>query len=158
MEDRKRTAEITDRFQTYFTLNLKKLDVQTLSRDNYKSLVTKIENLETGSALPRALIAYYYAFFNLMKDYSTTIFCPLIIDAPNQGDQDIEHIDDIMRFINDNQPAGSQMILGISEDFGVDFRCKTELLTEKFSLLNAGQYEDVMAEMFPKMQRLWFTK
>lgn len=157
LEDRKRTVSITEKFQTYLSLFLKKIDVRSLSRDDYKTLQTKIEEKETGSTVPRALIAYYYSFFNLMRDYSTTTYCPLIIDAPNQGDQDLKHIDDIMRFINDNQPEGSQMILGLSEDFGVDFNCKVELLTETFSLLNEKQYEAVLAEMQPKLEKLWFN-
>lgn len=157
LEDRKRTANITEKFQDYLTLYLKKLDVQTLSRDDYKTLQTKIEERETGSALPRALIAYYYSFFNLMRDFSTTTFCPLLIDAPNQGDQDIKHIDDIMKFINENQPKDTQMILGISEDFGVNFNCKVELLTEPYSLLNEQQYDAVLSEMQPKLEKLWFS-
>ena len=43
---------------------------------------------ETGSALPRALLAYYFTFLKIMNIYSTSTFCPIIIDSPNQQEQD----------------------------------------------------------------------
>lgn len=154
-ESKKRKKEIVDFYRTTMTSFLKKLDVHSLMEDEYKSIITKIEAKETGSSRPRALIAYYFTFFHLMKKYSSSTYFPLIIDSPNQQDQDVEHIDKIMTFIQNNQPNDTQLILGLAETYGVDFKCKTITLTEKYSLLQKDEYEDVYDEMITKIGDIW---
>ncbi len=155
-ENKDRKKEIRIFYQSKMTSFLKQLDVHSLNQDDYKSISTPIENLETGSSRPRALIAYYFTFFHLIQKYSTSTYFPLIIDSPNQQDQDIEHIDKIMQFIKDNQPEDSQMILGVAETYGVDFECPVISLNEKYSLLQASEYESVHNELDDKLMRLWF--
>jgi hypothetical protein len=155
-ENRDRKSEILDFYTSRMTSFLKKLDVHSLTPDDYKAITTKIESKETGSSRPRALIAYYFSFFHLMKKYSSSAYCPLIIDSPNQQDQDVEHIDKILSFINHNQPKDSQMILGLAETYGEDFNCKVIELTEKYSLLQDSEFDDVADEMTLKQHDLWF--
>jgi DNA repair exonuclease SbcCD ATPase subunit len=154
-ESKKRKDEIVGYFRTKLTSFLKKLDVHSLSEDEYKPITSKIESKETGSSRPRALIAYYFTFFHLMKKFSSSTYFPLIVDSPNQQDQDVEHIDKIMKFIQENQPKDSQLILGLAETYGVDFKCKTITLTEKYSLLQKSEYDDVQEEMISKLSELW---
>jgi chromosome segregation ATPase len=154
-ESKKRKEEIIGFYRLKLTSFLKKLDVHTLIEDDYKPITSKIELKETGSSRPRALIAYYFTFFHLMKKYSSSTYFPLIVDSPNQQDQDVEHIDKIMKFIQENQPEDSQMILGIAETYGVDFKCKTITLTEKYSLLQKEEYDNVHEEMISKLNELW---
>jgi hypothetical protein len=90
-----------------------------------------------------------------MKKYSSSTYFPLVVDSPNQQDQDIEHIDKIMNFIQGNQPDDSQLILGLAETYGVDFKCKTITLTEKYSLLQKNEYDDVYDEIIQKISDLW---
>lgn len=155
-ESKERKSEILDFYTSRMSSFLKKLDIHSLNADDYKAITTKIESKETGSSRPRALIAYYFSFFHLMKKYSSSTYCPLIIDSPNQQDQDIEHIDKIMSFINNNQPADTQMILGIAETYGEDFNCKVIELKEKYSLLQKNEYDEVADEMIIKQEELWF--
>ena len=155
-ESKERKSDIVEYYNSRMTSYLKKLDIHSLRVDDYKSITTKIESKETGSSRPRALIAYYFTFFHLMKKYSSSTYCPLIIDSPNQQDQDIEHIDKIMSFINHNQPDDSQMILGLAETYGEDFDCKVIELNEKYSLLQKSEYEEVANEMTSKQHELWF--
>ena len=35
-----------------------------------------------GSEGPRGLIAYYYAFLHTARRYSSSSFCPIVIDRP----------------------------------------------------------------------------
>jgi hypothetical protein len=91
-----------------------------------------------------------------MKRFSSSTYCPIIVDSPNQQDQDIEHIDKIMKFINKNQPQDSQLILGLAETYGEDFNCKVIELTEKYQLLNKEEFESVHEELINKIQSLWF--
>ena len=155
-ESKERKSQIVDFYRSRMSSFLRKLDVHSLNEDDYKGINTIIENKETGSSRPRALIAYYFTFFHLMQKYSSSVYCPLIIDSPNQQDQDIEHIDKIMSFINHNQPKESQMILGLAETYGEDFECKVIELEEKYSLLQANDYEEVADNMLSKQQELWF--
>jgi chromosome segregation ATPase len=155
-ENKDRKSSIVDFYNSRMASFLKKLDIHSLTEDDYKGITTIIENKETGSSRPRALIAYYFTFFHLMKKFSSSTYCPLIIDSPNQQDQDIEHIDKIMGFINHNQPDNTQMILGLAETYGEDFNCKVIELKEKYSLLQRSEYEEVADEMIIKQQGLWF--
>lgn len=155
LESKKRRDEISNFYQIKMTSFFRELDVNSLNFDNYKSINAKIESLETGSSRPRALIAYYFTFFHLMKKYSSTTYFPLIIDSPNQQDQDIEHIDKIFKFIHSKQPQESQMILGLAENYGVDFKCEIVNLEEPYSLLQEEEFDDVYAELNEKIYDMW---
>lgn len=155
LESKKRKQEIVTFFTSTLTRYLRDLDIHSLTIDDYKSILTKIENLETGSSRPRALIAYYFTFFHLMNKYSSNVYFPLIIDSPNQQDQDIEHIDKIMKFIDENQPKNSQMILGLAETYGVDFKCPEINLKERYNLLQNDEYENVKNELSEKIHLMW---
>ncbi len=157
LESKERKEKIFNFYRTTMTSFLKKLDVHSLNEDDYKRITTKIEDKETGSSRPRTLIAYYFTFFHLMKKFSSSTYFPLIIDSPNQQDQDIEHIDKIMKFIQKNQPKDSQMILGIAETYGVDFDCKIIKLKKKYNLLRKKEYDDVYEELVGKIGDLWFS-
>lgn len=155
LESKKRKKEIVSFYKSTMTSFLKKLDVHSLTEDDYKTILTKIEAKETGSSRPRALIAYYFTFFHLMKKYSSTTYFPLVVDSPNQQDQDVEHIDKIMTFIQNNQPKESQLILGLAETYGVNFKCKIITLTEKYSLLQKNEFDEVYNELISKISELW---
>lgn len=155
-ESKERKSKIVNFYISRMTSFLKKLDIHSLNENDYNTIIAKIENKETGSSRPRALIAYYFTFFHLMQKFSSSTYCPLIIDSPNQQDQDVEHIDKIMGFINHNQPENSQMILGLAETYGENFNCKVIELTEKYSLLQKNEYEEVSNELSMKQQELWF--
>jgi hypothetical protein len=157
LENTERKAEITSFFINRMGTFLRALDIHSLTESDYSTITAKFESKETGSSRPRALIAYYYAFLYIIKKYSTTTFCPIIIDSPNQQDQDIEHIDKIMEFINKNQPEDTQLILGLAETYGVDFECLIIELKEKYSLLQTEEYEAVNADLGELVNKMWFN-
>jgi DNA repair exonuclease SbcCD ATPase subunit len=155
LESKERKNEINLFYRSTLSSFLKKLDVHSLAQEEYKKITTKIESLETGSSRPRALIAYYFSFFHLMKKCSSATYFPLIIDSPNQQDQDVEHIDKIMNFIDSNQPDNTQMILGVAETYGIDFKCPTIHLEEKYNLLQENEFESVNIELEEKLFEMW---
>ena len=55
-------------------------------------------------AICRGLLAYYYSILHLMKEHSTAAFCPIIIDSPNQQDQDFVNLKKMLGFIRDKRP------------------------------------------------------
>ena len=81
------------------------IDQKKISKNIFEKMDAKIN--EQGSNLPRALLAYYFSFLNVMDKYSTSTFCPIVIDSPNQQEQDGENRKAIMSFITKNQPVNS---------------------------------------------------
>jgi len=150
-KDRKK--EILDMYNRLMRNFLTQIDVKTLSEDSYKKIESTIP--ETGSALPRALIAYYFSIFHVMKKYTTSAFCPMIIDSPNQQAQDHGHIDQILEFVNKNQPTDTQMILGIEELYDVDFNCPIVELTNHRSLLREDEFAQVNSEIDHFLTEVW---
>jgi hypothetical protein len=103
--------------------------------------------METGSDTPRALLAYYFSILHLISEYSSSVFCPVVIDSPNQQDQDIDNLKKMLTFIRDKRPADSQLILGLVDDCGIDFGGDVIELTDKYSLLRKDGYEEVAMEV-----------
>jgi len=146
-DDKKKKKEIEKYYLEHMEANLHSLEVKTLERSAYKALQSSIN--ETGSTLPRALMAYYFAIFETINKFSTSVFCPLVIDSPDQQGQDKANIGKIYQFIKEHQPANSQMILVIEESVDIDFECKVIELNEKFGLLQRKEYDQVVEDLRP---------
>jgi len=151
--DKERKQEITGEYQRLMAKYLRDLEVFSLTGNDYKNIASKIN--DTGSSKARALIAYYYSVFNIIQKYSTSFFCPIVIDSPNQQAQDIDHIDKILLFVKDNQPEGTQLILGLEELYGIDFECEMIELSEKYHLLQTGDFDEVYTELRPYLDQLF---
>lgn len=140
---RERTAE----YGGVLRKNFAALDVNTYSQAVYQTLSPSL--IETGSMLPRALLGYQFAIISLLTKYSPTTVCPIVVDSPNQQGQDAEHLPQILKFINENQPDNTQLILGLENDTGIDFggkRINTPIA--KRSLLQSDQYVSVRDELY----------
>jgi ABC-type phosphate transport system auxiliary subunit len=148
--DRKRTAEIQTKFKDAMRLNCFQLDVSGTEK-SYKNMTGTIA--ETGSCLPRALLAYYFSMLSVMREYSSSAFAPIIIDSPIQQAQDDINMPKIVQFIRDRQPDNTQVILGLEDLHGVKFdAAKVVTLTDKHSLLQTSQYDDVYSEITPLLE------
>lgn len=121
------------------------IDYDKFSDNVFKRMDAQIK--ETGSALPRSLLAYYFAFLNVMNKYSTSTFCPIIIDSPKQQDQDEVNVKAIVDFIDRNKPAKSQLIIGYVDDDVFTFG-----LNDKYSLLQQDEFDEVNSEMKPLLE------
>jgi hypothetical protein len=142
-----RRSEVLTKYEVLLRKNFLALDVDAYSQAVFRTLAPS--QIETGSTLPRALLAYQFAIFELITEYSPATLCPFVIDSPNQQGQDKEHLPQILRFIADNQPLGSQLILGIENDTGVVFGGKTiRTPITKYSLLEPKQFSSVHDEIF----------
>jgi hypothetical protein len=65
----------------------------------------------------------------------------------------------ILKFIKESQPDDSQMILGLEELYGIDFKCKVIELKDKRSLLQADEFDEVNAELDSYQTKVWnFSK
>jgi hypothetical protein len=146
-ENAERRKSIKALYRSFMKQYLFHLDVHSLKESSYKEVTSTIK--ETGSALPRALIAYYFSILQVMKEYASSVYCPIVIDSPNQQAQDKNNLIGILNFIKKHQPEGSQLVLGLEEDLGIDFGCKIIELKEKYSLLQKSEFNSVYTELKP---------
>lgn len=144
-EDKTRKGIINGKYLGYMSRFLKNLNVYSLDEKSYKSITSTIK--ESGSTQPRALMAYYYSTLHLASEYGSSAFCPIVIDAPNQQGQDKENLPLMLKFIIDNQPENSQLILAIEETHNIDFGAKIVNLTRKRKLLDPASFEAVKERM-----------
>jgi len=136
--DKDREHVIQQCYLDYMRQYLHALDVTTLSEAKFRRIDSKIK--ETGSALPRAILAYFFSILCTMDRYGTSAACPIIIDEPNQQGQDDLNMGSVLKFIRDQRPADSQLILGIVDDHGVQFDGDTVYLKNKRHLLRESDY------------------
>lgn len=106
-----------------------------------------------GSEGPRARAAYYYAFLQTTRKFGSSAFCPIIVDAPNQQGQDKGHLDQILRFLIEQAPEDSQVIIGTeaaSDDLDAEI---VDISNEKNKVLALEQFDEVTAHIAPYLQQ-----
>lgn len=122
-----------------------KLHVVTQDESAWAHVAARIS--DSGSGLPRALMAYYYSILELVRQYGSAFFAPIVIDEPNQQGQDGVNMKALLEFIVQEQPQGSQAVLGVESDHGVDLPGTRIKLSDKLGVLEKAQYEEVRAEV-----------
>ncbi len=155
LKDKNRIEQIKNDYKHTLSGFLDELDVPGISQAALADIHAVMEKLESWSAKPRALLAYYFTFFALMKKYGTSVYCPLIVDSPNQQAQDPDHIGTIYKFIKERQPMGTQLILGLEEFYNIEFGGEIISLNEKGSLLSTHEYNDVLIDMWFYLEQMW---
>ncbi|HZQ20477.1 MAG TPA: hypothetical protein VFA90_17420 [Terriglobales bacterium] len=130
--------------------NLHQLEVNPLNEDAYSNIAPTIR--EIGSLLPRTLLAYYFAIWELAAAYSPSTVCPIVIDSPNQQAQDDHSLQVMLKFITERQPKDTQMILSVEKTMDVDIGGKLIELTDKYHLLQESEYASVKAEISPLLK------
>ncbi|VWX56121.1 hypothetical protein [Sphingorhabdus sp. 109] len=148
----KRRAGIVDFYADKLAKFVKILDADTLKKRDYKTVNPTIH--ETGSDLPRAHLAYYYAILHTIKEYSTSCMCPIIIDTPIQQDQDEANAKKMIDFAFSQKPEGAQVILGTVSLHGVKIEDKVISMKTKKSLLSSNAYNLVLEDMDPLLDKL----
>jgi hypothetical protein len=89
-----RATHIMDFFKAALVANAADLDISVDEN-------TGLQGIEVGrgSAGPRGLAAYYYAFCQTARHFPNSAFCPLVLDEPNQQGQDKTHLPMLIRFL-----------------------------------------------------------
>lgn len=139
--DRERERQIRDFYLTTMRRFLDNLDVRQIRELSFANIWTQVK--ETGSDLPRAMLAFYFSYLLTVRRFSSATFCPIVMDEPNQQGQDDENLPKMIQFILDEQPMGSQLILGLESLHGVEPKGKTIELGVKNRLLLTEEFESV---------------
>jgi len=144
-EDRKHKNKIEEFYRGLMSEYLDDLGVETVPEKSYKTVISKVT--DTGSGAPRAYLAYYYSLLGVINKYSTSTFCPIVLDSPNQQEQDKTNWEMIKDFIVDKQPLNSQLILGTVEFGDRQFEGGIIELTEKYHFLQKDDFNEVSQEI-----------
>lgn len=140
LNNKERKDSIINKFNTLIDLFLIKLNVHTLSSDGFSDIPLSVKS--QGSDTPRALLAYYYATLFTSKEFTSLPLFPLVIDSPNQQDQDAINRNKIIKFIFDNTPDDYQLILGTVDLHGVEYNGHTISPATKLKLLDSDEFEE----------------
>lgn len=151
-DDKKYQKKIKDHYLKKMAEFIAELRVPGLPESSYKRIDCSIS--ETGSDLPRALLAYYYAILHTMSEFSRKTAAPIIIDSPVQQDQDADNAARIIDFTLRRRLPDAQLILGTVSLHGVKYDGHVIETPSAYSLLNSAEYESVNAEFSPLFQRL----
>jgi|APTNR8051073442_1049403.scaffolds.fasta_scaffold03013_2 hypothetical protein len=119
---------------------LARLAINTLPESSFKTVNAKIK--EQGSNLPRALLAYGFSILNVMREFSSSSFFPVILDAPIQQEPDPANHRRILEFIDQSRPSQSQMVVAVGDLRGVDFGGSLIELSDQWSVLQESFYEE----------------
>lgn len=144
---KKLQAEIKTFYFSEMQRLLQRLSVVNIPEKTYKRIDASIK--ETGSDLPRAILAYYFAILHTIHRYSSSTFCPLVIDSPRQQDQDETNWRRMLVCIDEERPKGAQLILALADDMQMDFGGDVINLNDKHQVLTRDDYESVMDELRP---------
>lgn len=145
-----RKKEILETYSGLLTAFSSKLSV-TFPDAFHGALTARLH--ETGSDRPRAVLAYLYAILCLIWETEGAVRCPIVLDSPKQQDQDDFNHLSLLHFIRDDRPPGSQLILFLVDDAGVDFGSEPLVLDVKYSLLSESEYGGV-SEVIRNLQAL----
>ena len=151
--DSKRKKEILEYYQARMKEYLNALNVFVLEEIDYAEPTKVIKNNALGSDLPRALLAQYYALLHTMKRFGDTKVCPLILDSPQQQEQDTSNVGAIFKFIFSKALDGQQLILGtistraVPDEIIPDGANRIVLSNEKYAVLQRDQFSEAIADV-----------
>ena len=108
--------------------------------------------VESGSRSARLLVAYYSALWQTIRT-GEGFPVPLVIDSPNQGAQDREHLKVLLAAVAAAAPKEAQVILAHEEVPDTFAAGLTVHLTKERRLLTKEGFDLVSAELFDFVQR-----
>jgi hypothetical protein len=139
--------EILSEYRRLMGLSLKQLRVTSLAEPDYRQIDSRLK--ETGSDRPRAILAYMFVMLHLIRGAKNTPDCPIVIDSPNQQDQDKVNHSLMLEFIRDHRPEGSQLILCLVDDCKMQFGGRVLTLEDKDFVLREQDYPECASEIAP---------
>ena len=153
LKDPARREEIESFYAGKMVAFLRLLDVSNYDPDEVVKINGRI--VETGSDQPRAILAYDLALLHTIHKFGQSFTAPMVIDSPNQQDQDDVNVRAMIKLIVGNIPNGGQMVLGSVDMHGVDAGdAKIIEFHEKLSVLTASEFDAVNARMAPLIQKI----
>lgn len=110
---------------------------------------------QTGSDGIRSLLAYFFTILYLINENPNVVFCPIVIDTPNQQDQDRVSLNKILGLIRKRTPKNSQIIIGLTntEEMNLNGVKIIELEDTKRRILKKEHYDSVGKFILPFIEK-----
>ena len=90
-----------------------------------------------------------------IHEFGRSFTAPMVIDSPNQQDQDDVNVKAMIELIVQNVPKGGQMVLGSVDMHGVKAGdAKIIEFHEKLSVLTASEFDAVDSRMEPLIRKV----
>lgn len=150
-ESKERRKAMLEEFSNLFRLFCVPLAVNPPAKIGSFHLTLK----ETGSDLPRLILAYQMAILTMIWKYSDTVHSFVIIDSLNQNEQDPKNLKAMLSFLQERFPSEQQLILGLVDTQGVQFQGKEIVLEADRRLLSKAVYSDVNARIQPLLNQIY---
>lgn len=149
LTDKKRARRIVAAFREAYVLARKSLNVPDPSGN---PTLTSRPN-RSGSGGPRLLLAYYAALWKVCNGEQLGMSIPVVIDSPNQQDQDDLNLHVVLGFIAESLPDSMQLIVCVTKhsDAKLD---KTTIFDKKYSMLLPEFYSEVEADVEPLYRQM----
>lgn len=102
----------------------------------------------TGTKVPRTIVAYTYAFIDIMCKYGGPILCPIVVDEMRQRGLRDKDEESMFSFLIENKPQDAQLIVATSSDFQLNGNnIKVVELHNPNNLLVADDFQSVSKEI-----------
>jgi hypothetical protein len=147
----KRSKPILASFRDYYrsaraALNLQAVDVSRMR-------LTSRPNL-SGSGGPRSILAYYAALWRTCHAEEAPYSVPVVIDSPNQQGQDDVNLPAVLKFIAQDLPPNTQLLVGLETMPDYTFDNVVEL-EEPYSLLRTADEPAVRERLMPLVEVMY---
>ena len=145
LQNNDRKSMVEDDFNQYVKSSLRKFGIYGDEKKHV--LGSKIK--ATGSSVVKYVIAFTYAYLNVMKKYNCPLFAPIVIDEPKQKGIDDNGFMSILDSIVNDRPQETQLILSLtdSELSHLKAEYKPILLQNGHDVMNKEDYDDVKSEI-----------
>lgn len=149
LNDKKRTKRIANSFREAYSQARKALNVPDPT--GTPSLISRPNR--SGSGGPRLLLAYYSALWKVCSEEQAGMSVPVVIDSPNQQDQDDLNLHSVLGFIAESLPTSMQLIVCVTKrsDAQLD---NTLVFDKKYSLLLPEFYDEVETDIGPLYRQM----
>ncbi len=153
-KDKSRREKIESFYAQLMLRYLKQLDVAAIDHAAVSNINGRIS--DTGSDQPRAVLAYDLALLRTIYEFEGSFTAPMVLDSPNQQDQDAANVAAMIKLIISERPQTGQTILGTVSMHGVEVKDGDVVeFDQKLSVLRAEEFEamnDRMQHLFGQMQ------
>lgn len=139
------SKEPIEKFREHFARSIVELDVDKPAGLEKWTLAKRPYN--SGSRYARSIIAYYSALWRTIE-VDGFLPSPVVIDSPNQGAQDKEHLQMLLSVLASTAPKNTQVILAheaVPENYDAD---KVFAMSSDTRLLDSVTFESVAPELF----------
>jgi hypothetical protein len=152
LDSRKRRQEVNDYYCSVMQEFREALELPSVQDDEIRALDRP--PAARGSEGPRLLVAYKVAYLHVMHKFGMCKSFPLVVDSPNQQDQDRQNLRKVMAFFASHLPKGTQLILGGVRTEDVKLPGRTIRLTKKGQVLSESEFEAVESEFAPFLDEM----